>query len=130
MPTRSTSGRCSQAPESACSLRRWVDSAMLRFALNQRVGWTGLSRSYLAQLWSLALGAAAIAFVLKLQMAGFGPRIQGLTVLSVYGGFYFAGAWMIGIPEFAQFTDQIRRRFFPRSSQDSSPKSSPNSPKS
>jgi putative peptidoglycan lipid II flippase len=104
----------------------WVEFAMLRFALNQRVGWTGLSRSYLAQLWSLALGAAAIAFMLKLQMAGFGPRIQGLTVLSVYGGLYFAGAWMIGIPEFAQFTDQIRRRFSPGSSQDSSP----NSPKS
>jgi putative peptidoglycan lipid II flippase len=102
----------------------WVEFAMLRFALNQRVGWTGLNRSYLAQLWSLALGAAAIAFVLKLQMAGFGPRIQGLTVLSVYGGLYFAGAWIIGIPEFAQFTDQIRHRFFPRSSPDSSPNSS------
>jgi putative peptidoglycan lipid II flippase len=101
----------------------WVEFAMLRFALNQRVGWTGLSRSYLAQLWSLALGAAALAFVLKLQMAGFGPRIQGLTVLSVYGGLYFAGAWVIGIPEFAQFTDQIRRRFFPQASPDSSPKS-------
>jgi len=101
----------------------WVEFAMLRFALNQRVGWTGLSRSYLAQLWSLALGAATIAFVLKLQMAGFGPRIQGLAVLSVYGGLYFAGAWIIGIPEFAQFTDQIRRRFFPQASPDSSPKS-------
>ena len=101
----------------------WVEFAMLRFALNQRVGWTGLSRSYLAQLWSLALGAAALAFVLKLQMAGFGPRIQGLTVLSVYGGLYFAGAWVIGIPEFAQFSDQIRRRFFPQASPDSSPKS-------
>jgi putative peptidoglycan lipid II flippase len=100
----------------------WVEFAMLRFALNKRVGWTGLSRSYLAQLWSLALGAAAIAFVLKLQMTGFGPRIQGLTVLSVYGALYFAGAWMIGIPELSQFTDQIRRRFFPRSS--------PNSPNS
>jgi len=97
----------------------WVEFAMLRFALNKRVGWTGLSRSYLAQLWSLALGAAAIAFVLKLQMTGFGPRIQGLTVLSVYGALYFAGAWMIGIPELSQFTDQIRRRFFPRSSANS-----------
>jgi putative peptidoglycan lipid II flippase len=97
----------------------WVEFAMLRFALNQRVGWTGLSRSYLAKLWSLALGAAVIAFALKLQMTGFGPRIQGLTVLSVYGGLYFAGAWIIGIPEFAQFTDQIRRRFFPRPSANS-----------
>jgi putative peptidoglycan lipid II flippase len=97
----------------------WVEFSMLRFALNERIGWTGLSRSYLAQLWSLAIGAAAVAFVLKLRMAGFGPRIQGLTVLSVYGGLYFAGTWMLGMPEFTQFTDQIRRRFFPRSSNSS-----------
>ena len=98
----------------------WIEFAMLRFALNQRIGWTGLGRSYLAQLWSLAIGAAAIAFILKLRMTGFGPRIQGLTVLSVYGGLYFAGAWMLKMPEFTQFSDQIWRRFFPKSSPNSS----------
>jgi putative peptidoglycan lipid II flippase len=97
----------------------WVEFAMLRFALNNRIGWTGLSRSYLAQLWSLALGAAAIAFVLKLRMAGFGPRIQGMTVLSVYGGLYFAGAWILKMPEFTQLSDQIWRRFFPKASKNS-----------
>ncbi len=102
----------------------WVEFAMLRFALNQRIGWTGLSRSYLAQLWSLAIGAAAIAFFLKLRMAGFGPRIQGLTVLSVYGGLYFAGAWILKVPELRQLTDQILRRFFPRPSANSSQNSS------
>jgi len=102
----------------------WVEFAMLRFALNQRIGWTGLSRSYLAQLWSLAIGASAIAFFLKLRMAGFGPRIQGLTVLSVYGGLYFAGAWILKVPELRQLTDQILRRFFPRPSANSSPNSS------
>ena len=102
----------------------WVEFAMLRYALNERIGWTGLSRSYLAQLWSLAIGAAAIAFFLKLRMAGFGPRIQGLTVLSVYGGLYFAGAWILKVPEFRQLTDQILRRFFPRPSANSSPNSS------
>jgi putative peptidoglycan lipid II flippase len=102
----------------------WVEFALLRYALNQRVGWTGLSRSYLAQLWSLAIGAAAIAFFLKLRTAGFGPRIQGLTVLSVYGGLYFAGAWILGVPELTQLTDQISRRFFSRSSTSSSQNSS------
>jgi putative peptidoglycan lipid II flippase len=102
----------------------WVEFAMLRYALNQRIGWTGLARSYLAQLWSLAIGAAAIAFFLKLRMSGFGPRIQGLTVLSVYGGLYFAGAWMLKVPELRQLTDQILRRFFPRPSPNSSPNSS------
>jgi putative peptidoglycan lipid II flippase len=94
----------------------WVEFALLRFALNQRVGWTGLARSYLAQLWALALGAAALAYALKLEMSGFGPRIGGLVVLSVYGGLYLLGAWMLSMPELKQFTDQITRRLFSRAS--------------
>lgn len=89
----------------------WVEFALLRWALNQRVGWTGLERSYLAKLWALALGAAAVGFFMKLHMAGFGPRVQGLAILSTYGGLYFLGAWMLGLPELKQFTDQITRRF-------------------
>ena len=87
---------------------------MLRSALNKRIGWTGLERSYLAKLWGLALGAAAVGFVLKLHMAGHGPRIQGLVILSTYGGLYLFGAWMLALPELKQFTDQITRRFSSR----------------
>ncbi len=93
----------------------WVEFALLRWALNRRIGWTGLERSFLAKLWALALGAAAIGFFMKLHMAGFGPRIQGLAILSTYGGLYFFGAWMLGLPELKQFTDQITRRFSSRS---------------
>jgi putative peptidoglycan lipid II flippase len=89
----------------------WVEFALLRRALNKRVGWTGLDRSYLAKLWVLALGAAAVGFLMKLHMAGFGPRVQGLAILSTYGGLYFLGAWILGLPELKQFTDQITRRF-------------------
>jgi putative peptidoglycan lipid II flippase len=89
----------------------WVEFALLRWALNKRVGWTGLEQSYLAKLWTLALGAAAVGFFMKLHMAGFGPRVQGLAILSTYGGLYFLGAWMLGLPELKQFTDQITRRF-------------------
>ncbi len=51
---------------------------------------------------------------MKLHMAGFGPRIQGLAMLSTYGGLYFLGAWMLALPELKQFTDQITRRFSSR----------------
>jgi putative peptidoglycan lipid II flippase len=98
----------------------WVEFAMLRSALNQRIGWTGIERSFLAKLWSLALGAAAVGFFMKLHMAGFGPRIQGLAILSTYGGLYLFGSWMLGLPELKQFTDQITRRFSPRPPSNSS----------
>jgi len=98
----------------------WVEFALLRWALNGRIGWTGLERSFLAKLWALALGAAALGFFMKLQMAGFGPSIQGLAILSTYGGLYFFGAWMLALPELRQFTDQITRRFSPRAPSNSS----------
>jgi putative peptidoglycan lipid II flippase len=102
----------------------WVEFVLLRRALNARIGWTGLPRSFLATLWGLALGAAAVGFFMKLQMAGFGPRIQGLAILSTYGGLYMFGAWMLGLPELKQFTDQMTRRFFPPVAPNSSDQSS------
>jgi putative peptidoglycan lipid II flippase len=92
----------------------WVEFALLRRALNKRIGWTGLERSFLAKLWTLALGAAAVGFFMKLHMQGFGPRIQGLAILSTYGALYLFGAWMLALPELKQFTDQITRRFSSR----------------
>lgn len=98
----------------------WVEFALLRTALNERIGWTGLERSYLARLWALAIGAAAIGFVLKLRMAAFGPRIGGLMVLSAYGALYLLGAWILKMPELAQLVAQVRSRIFPRGSSISS----------
>ena len=92
----------------------WVEFVLLRRALNQRIGWTGLERTFLAKLWALALAAATVGFFMKLRLTGFGPRLQGLTILSTYGGLYFFGAWMLGLPELKQFTDQITRRFSPQ----------------
>lgn len=94
----------------------WIEFAMLRLALNERVGWTGLERAYLAQLWMLSIVAAAVGFMLKLEVTGLGPRIGGLVVLSVYGGLYFFGAWILGMPELRQFVSQVRSRTSSRAS--------------
>ena len=94
----------------------WVEFTLLRSRLNRRVGWTGLNRLFLAQLWMLALGAAAVAYLLKLEMAAFNPRISGLAVISVYGVLYMVGAWMLGMPELKQLIGQVTRHFVPRAS--------------
>ena len=92
----------------------WVEFALLRASLNKRIGWTGLAPSYLARLWTVALGAAMLAFMLKLLIAGVGPRIAGLAILSVYGGLYLLGAWLLKLPELEQIVGQVTRRFAPR----------------
>jgi putative peptidoglycan lipid II flippase len=88
----------------------WVEFSLLRWRLNQTIGWTGLRRAYLAKLWGIALAASGVAFALKLETAGFGPRPQGLIVIPVYGAIYLGAAWMLGMPEFDQFIAMMRRR--------------------
>ncbi|HYB90057.1 MAG TPA: murein biosynthesis integral membrane protein MurJ [Candidatus Binataceae bacterium] len=92
----------------------WVEFALLRWRLNQRVGWTGLDRTFLAKLWAIALVAAGAGFGLKLIEAGMGPRIQGLTIIPLYGAIYLGGAWMLGMREFDQFVAQVRRQLLGR----------------
>jgi putative peptidoglycan lipid II flippase len=89
----------------------WVEFSLLRWALNQRVGMTGLNRAFVAQLWALAIVAAAAAFALKHLEAGFGPRLLGLTVIPLYGAIYLGGAYLLKMPEFDQFVGMVRRRF-------------------
>jgi putative peptidoglycan lipid II flippase len=89
----------------------WVELAMLRRRLNQRVGWTGLARRYLAQLWGMALVAAAIAFAIKFETAAMGPRLRGLIVLPAFGMVYLATAWALAMPEFDAMLAMLRRRF-------------------
>jgi putative peptidoglycan lipid II flippase len=88
----------------------WIEFSLLRWRLNQRVGWTGLSRAYVGKLWGIALGAAAVAFALKLETTGFGPRAQGMIVIPAYGAIYLGAAWMLGMPEFDRFIAMVRRR--------------------
>lgn len=88
----------------------WVEFTLLRWSLNQRLGWTGLERSYLAQLWLMALTAGAIAFAVKHEIHA-GPRLTALAVIPVYGGVYLALARWRNIPELTKLTSTSFARF-------------------
>ncbi|MGB6554816.1 MAG: murein biosynthesis integral membrane protein MurJ [Candidatus Binataceae bacterium] len=95
----------------SAGISAWVEFALLRWRLNRRVGWTGLARVYLAKLWGIAIIAAAIAFAIKLETAGMGPRLRGFIVLPVFGAVYLGTTWALGMPEFDSMVAMIRRRF-------------------
>jgi putative peptidoglycan lipid II flippase len=91
----------------------WVEFALLRYSLNQRIGWTGLDRRYLMRLWAMALIAGASGFAIKHAIHA-GPRLTALAVLPVYGGVYMGLAYWTGIPEFARIANYVGARFKPR----------------
>ena len=94
----------------------WVEFALLRRALNRRVGWTGLDRKFLAQLWGMAFLAGAIAFAIKFATPHAGPRLQALMVIPAFGIIYLGLAYALGLPEFRGFVGIVRRRFGARAS--------------
>jgi len=82
----------------SAGLAAWVEFTLLRWSLNQRLGWTGLHRGYLARLWMMALAASVAAVAVKYSLHA-GPRLTALAVIPAYGAVYLGLAHWIGIPE-------------------------------
>jgi putative peptidoglycan lipid II flippase len=77
----------------------WVEFALLRRTLNQRIGRTGLPAVFVAKLWTAAAVGAAAGFALKLILPRLHPIPVAIIVLGVYGVLYFAVAAAFGLPE-------------------------------
>jgi putative peptidoglycan lipid II flippase len=86
----------------------WVEFSLLRWRLNQIIGETGLSRRFIAQLWSMALAASAAAFVVKILLAGLGPRLMALAVIPTFGAVYLSLAYATRVPELTYVTRRAR----------------------
>ncbi len=100
----------------SAGIAAWIEFTLLRRSLNQRVGWTGLERKFLAQLWGMATLAAAIAFAVKFATPHAGPRVQALMVIPAFGAIYLGFAYVLDLPEFRGFVGIVRRRFGGRAS--------------
>ena len=97
----------------SAGLAAWVEFALLRYSLNQRLGRTGLERGFLLRLWTIALIAGGGGFAVKHAIHG-GPRLTALAVLPIYGGIYLALAYWMGVPELIRIAHAARTRLFPQ----------------
>ena len=68
----------------------WIEFALLRRKLNQRIGRTGLPASYIAKLWAAALAGAFVGWGIKIILPALHPIIIAGFVLVPYGLIYFA----------------------------------------
>jgi putative peptidoglycan lipid II flippase len=77
----------------------WVEFHLLRSRLNRRIGRTGLPIDYLSKLWASALIAAGAGWAIHNHWGNHRPIPVAVLVLLPYGMIYFAGTWLLGIPE-------------------------------
>jgi putative peptidoglycan lipid II flippase len=94
---------------SAASLAGWVELTLLRRTLNRRIGETGLPMSWSLRVWGAALGAAAVAWAVKLSIAPAHPIGRAILVLGPYGFAFFGFTTLMGTPEAERLKGRLRR---------------------
>jgi putative peptidoglycan lipid II flippase len=87
----------------------WVEMLLLRSTLNARIGKTGLSAGYAAQLWGSAIAAAALAWGVKVALPSLHPIVMAIFVLGAYGAIFLAMTLLLRIPEASSSLARLRR---------------------
>ncbi len=77
----------------------WIEFALLRRSLNNKIGRTGLSASYVTKLWIAALISAGVGWAFKLLLGELHPIPLAAVVLGGYGIAYFAMTYVLEIRE-------------------------------
>jgi len=81
----------------SAGIASWIEFTLLRRTLNQRIGVTGIAKSYLARLWGAALAAAAAGWFVHhiLLVHNFYQHhssvLAAVFILAPYGLIYFGG---------------------------------------
>jgi putative peptidoglycan lipid II flippase len=93
----------------------WVEFALLRRAVNRRIGGNaGIPRSRLLTLWGCAGLAAAAAWGVRLLAPTNRPLLVGGAVIAAFGVVYFASTAIAGVEEVDEILGKARGRFQPR----------------
>jgi putative peptidoglycan lipid II flippase len=88
----------------------WVEFALLRRAVNRRIGKTGIPARRLATLWGSAALAAAVALGIHALAPKSRPLLAGVLVIAAYGATYFASTWIAGVEDAVDNAARITRR--------------------
>jgi len=89
----------------------WVEFALLRRAVNGRIGHTGIPPRRLLTLWLSAALAAAAAWAVRLIAPVDRPLLIGGAVIAAYGAVYVASTAIAGVEEVDDLLGKVRRRF-------------------
>ena len=76
----------------------WIEFALLRSSLNERIGRTGLLASYTLRLWVAAIAAAATGFTIKLLLPPLDPLVRAAVILPAFGAVFITAAFVLRVP--------------------------------
>jgi putative peptidoglycan lipid II flippase len=93
----------------SAGLAGWVEMLLLRRALNQRIGRTGLRVEYVAKLWGSAIAAAAVAWTVKLALPALHPAITAAAVLGPYGLVFLMSTMLLRVAEASAAFERVTR---------------------
>jgi putative peptidoglycan lipid II flippase len=91
------------------SLVGWVEFTLLRRRLGQRIGSTTVPLRFVLLLWTVALGAGAVAFGAKVLLVSAHRFILAAVVLGLFGSLYLGTTTLLGIPETQTVLRRLRR---------------------
>ena len=93
----------------AASIGGWAELLLLRRRLNTRIGATGLPLWLGVRLWTAALVAAAIAWVIKLALPPVHPIMRAALMLLPFGGVYLGMTLALGVTEARRVLAGLKR---------------------
>jgi putative peptidoglycan lipid II flippase len=83
----------------SAGISSWVEFALLRRALVQRIGPSGLSAIFLAKLWAAALAAGVVSWAVHRALGQRSPIPAAILILGIYGALDFAITLLLRLPE-------------------------------
>lgn len=93
----------------SAGISSWVEFALLRRALNRRIGATGVGVEFLARLWAAALLAAAGGWAVRHYFGDHSPILLAVLALTPYGFIYFAATWALRLDEARSLFGRVSR---------------------
>jgi putative peptidoglycan lipid II flippase len=94
----------------------WIEFALLRQALAERVGKIALPPDFILKLWSVAFLGAGLGYLIKELLGTVHPLFLAILVLPVYAAVYFSGSFFLGVEESRSTLLPILRRLRRRAS--------------
>jgi putative peptidoglycan lipid II flippase len=88
----------------------WVEFVLLRHKLKGRIGATALPTAFLLKLWTSAIAAGGVGYLVKTVLGHRHPLINLPLVLLPYGLVYLGATMLFEIEESRQFVKRIRSR--------------------